>query len=85
MNRRISFLVFFGECVAGLILSKLLCKGSRFVQLTGLQGIEVFVCFQLAFGNLQHFHCHIGAMVCGALAGGQQVFQHEAGLRRRWG
>ena len=34
--------------------------------------------FQLAFCNLQHFHGHIGAMVCGALASSQQIFQHEA-------
>ena len=71
MNRRI-LLIFFRECVAGLVLGKLLCKGSRLVQLTGLQSIEVFVCFQLALCNLQHFHSYIGAVICGTLAGGQR-------------
>ena len=74
-----------GESVLCLIPGKALGEGSRLVQFACLQGIQVFVGFQLALCNLQHFHSYIGAVICGALAGGQQVFQHEAGLRRRWG
>ena len=50
------------------------------MQLTGLQGIQVFVGFQLTFCYLQHFHGYIGAMVCGALTGGQQIIQHKTVL-----
>ena len=71
-------LVIFGEGVAGFILSKLLCEGSRLVEFASLQSIKIFVCFQFAFGNLQHFYCHIGTVIRGTLAGGQQIFQYEA-------
>ena len=60
-----------GESVLSFISGKLLGEGSRLVQFACLQGIQVFVCFQLAFGYLQHFNSHIGAVVCGTLTSGQ--------------
>ena len=60
-----------GESVLCLIPGKALRKGSRLMEFTGLQGIQVFVCFQLTLSYLQHFHCHIGAVVCGTLTCGQ--------------
>jgi len=73
-------LTFFRECVLRLIPGKALRESGGLVELTGFQGIQVFVGFQLALADLQHFHSHIGAMVCGALTGGQQILQYETVL-----
>ena len=69
---------FFGEGILCLIVRELFCKSGGLVQLTGFQGIQIFVCLQLAFGNLQHFHSYIGAVVCGTLTSSQQILQYEA-------
>ena len=71
-------LLLLRERILCFIPGKALGESSGFVEFAGFQSIEIFVGFQLAFSNLQHFHGHIGAMVCGTFAGSQQIFQHEA-------
>ena len=66
------------ECVLRFIPGEALGKGGAFLQFTCLQGVQILVSFQLAFGNLEHFHCHIGAVISSALEGSQKVFQHKA-------
>lgn len=73
-------LLFFQESILGLIPGEALGEGGTLIKLAGLQSVQILVGFQLALGDLQHFHRHIGAVVCGALAGGQQIFQYKAVL-----
>ena len=48
------------------------------MELAGLEGTQVLVGLQLALGDLEHLHGDVGAVVCGTLAGGQQILQNEA-------
>ena len=75
-------LSFFGECVLCLVSGETLVEGCALVELAGLQGVEVLVSLQLALGDLEHFHSDVGAVVCGSLAGGQQILQDEAVFHR---
>ena len=56
-------LFFFRESVLCLIPGKALGEGCAFVKFTGFQCIEIFMGLQLALSYLQHFNCHIGAVV----------------------
>ena len=70
--------MFLRKCEFCLVLGIPLGEDCAFVKLTSIQGVSLFVGFQLTFGDLKHFDSHIGAVVGGALKGGQQIVQHEA-------